>query len=161
MKKNLIILFLVFLTIINVAALATIAYHRFHPKRPFSSEGPPDVHRNFIQQELGLNEEQTKEFETHFEAVRKETEPILDSLEVTRKKLMDELSGDEPDRDKLDSLAEEIGSLQAELQKKMIGHLLEGTSLLTPEQQKKFVSLFRGGPDRMHPMGEHKRRLGR
>jgi hypothetical protein len=55
MKKNLIILFLVFLTIINVAALATIAYHRFHPKRPFSSEGPPDVHRNFIQQELGLN----------------------------------------------------------------------------------------------------------
>jgi Spy/CpxP family protein refolding chaperone len=94
-------------------------------------------------------------------AVRKETEPILDSLEVTRKKLMDELSGDEPDRDKLDSLAEEIGSLQAELQKKMIGHLLEGKSLLTPEQQKKFFSLFRGGPDRMHPMGEHKRRLGR
>jgi Spy/CpxP family protein refolding chaperone len=149
MKKNLIILFLVLLTIVNVAALATIAYHRFYPRGHFPPEGPPpDMHKNFIQQELGLNEKQAKEFEAHFEKVRKETEPILDSLEVKRVKLMDELAADEPDKDKLNRLAEEIGSLQAELQKKMIVHLLEGRSLLTPEQQKKLFSLFkerRGG----------------
>jgi Spy/CpxP family protein refolding chaperone len=149
MKKNLIILFLVLLTIVNVAALATIAYHRFQPKGYFLPEGrPPDMHKNFIQQELGLNEKQAKEFEAHFERFRMETEPIHDSLEVKRIQLMEEISADEPDKDKLNRLAEEMGSLQAELQKKMIVHLLEGKSLLTPEQQKKFFSLFkerRGG----------------
>lgn len=169
MKKNLIILFLVLLTIVNVAALATIAYHRFHPKGHFPPAGLPDMHKNFIQQELGMNEKQVREFEAHFERVRKETEPILDSIEVKREKLMEELSADEPNKDKLNRLADEIGSLQAELQKKMIGHLLEGRSLLTPEQQKKFFSLFkewrgRGGefrgpggmqvPPRNHDFGD-------
>jgi Spy/CpxP family protein refolding chaperone len=144
MKKNLIILFLVLLTIVNVAALATIAYHRFQPKGHFPPEGrPPDMHKDFIQQELGLNEKQAKEFRAHFERGRKETEPILDSIEVKRMALMDELSANEPDKDRLNRLAEEIGSLQAELQKKMIVHLLEGKSLLTPEQQKKLFSLFK------------------
>jgi len=42
----------------------------------------------------------------------------------------------------------EIASLQAELQRETINHLVEIRSLLTPEQQTKFFSLIR---KRLHP----------
>lgn len=150
MKKNLVISFLVVLTVINVAALVTIGYHRLQfkgPSHPIGSPSP-DMHRNFIQQELGLSQEQAKEFEAHFEKSRIETGPIFDSLDVKREQVMKEISSDKPDLAKLDKLAEEMGILQAQLQKKMIGHLLEGKSLLTPQQQEKLFSLFKEGGER-------------
>jgi Spy/CpxP family protein refolding chaperone len=152
MKKNLVILFLVLLTIVNIAALVTIAYHRFHPKRSFHPMGRPETPESFIKQELDLTEEQAEEFKAHFKRSRTEMEPILDSLEVIKKQLMDEISADEPSMDRLDQLAGEIGTLQAAMQKKMILHLLKGKSLLTPEQQKKFFSLLREGLGRMEGM---------
>jgi Spy/CpxP family protein refolding chaperone len=160
MKKNLVILFLVLLTIVNIAALATIAYHRFHPQRPFHPMGRPEIPETpegFIKQELDLTEEQAEEFKAHFERFRMEMEPIHNSLEVKRAELMGEISADEPNKDKLDKLAEEIGTLQDTLQRKMISHLLEGKSLLTPEQQRKFFSLFREGGDRMKGLRDPKR----
>jgi len=153
MKKNLIILFLVLLTIINIAALATFAYHRFHFKRDFPLRGGPDVqpdrHMDFIKYELGLNEEQVKEFESRCDRFREETKPIHDSLRAKRKELMDEIAAEEPSVEKLDRFAEEIGALETTLKKKTTTHLLEGKGLLTPEQQKKFFSLFKEGRDRI------------
>lgn len=160
MKKNLIIVILILLTIVNVAALATIAYRRFHPKSHFPRAGRLNMHRDSIKQELGLSEKQAKELKAHFERGRKETEPILDSLEVKRAELMEEISGDEPSRDKLDKLAEEIGALQDTLQRKMILHLLRGKSLLTPEQQKRFFSLFKEGRGRMRGLRDREGGMG-
>jgi Spy/CpxP family protein refolding chaperone len=161
MKKNLIIVILILLIIVNVAALVTIAYHRFHPKRHFPPADRLDMHRDFIKQELGLSGKQAKEFKAHFERGRKETEPILDSLEVKRAELMEEISADEPSRDKLDKLAEEIGALQDTLQRKMILHLLEGKSLLTPEQQKRFFSLFKEERGQMRGWRDREGGIGR
>ena len=149
MKKNLVILFLVLLTIVNIAALATFAYHRFHPKMPFPTMERPGTPESFIQRELDLNEEQAKEFEAHFKKFRMETEPILDSLRAKRAKLTEEMSTEGSSVAKLDSLTEEIGALEVRLQKKTIMHMLEAKTFLTPEQQKKFFSLFREGRERI------------
>ena len=143
MNKKLIILFLVILTIINVTALVTIAYHRLDYKKRFRPVGRPDMHMNFIKQELDLNEEQVKEFEAHMKKLKMETEPILDSLMAKRKDLMDEMAVEQPSMGKLDELTEEIGALQVALQKKTIRNLLKEKSFLTPEQQQKFFSLFK------------------
>ena len=160
-KKNLLILFLVLLTLVNVAALATIAYHRLHAKRPFRPMGRPDGRIDFLQQELGLSEEQAKEFQTHMERFRTEMEPIHDSIRTMRTELMSELAKQEPDAGRLSQLAEEIGALEVNLKKKSITHMLEGKTLLTPEQQKKFLSRFREGLDRMHPVRDQGKRFGR
>ena len=160
-KKNLLILFLVLLTILNVAALATIAYHRFHARRPFHPMGRPEGRMNFLKQELDLSEEQAKEFESHMERFRTETESLHDSIRTMRAELMSEMTKQEPDPQRLNQLAEEVGALEVDLKKKSITHMLEGRSLLSPEQQRKFFSLFRGGLDRMHPMGEHEKGSGR
>ncbi|MCK4427010.1 MAG: periplasmic heavy metal sensor, partial [candidate division Zixibacteria bacterium] len=124
MKKNLVILLLILLTIVNVAALATIAYHRLESKRRFRPMGRPDTPMNFIKQELDLNEKQVKEFESQDKRFREETKPILDSLKTKRKDLMNEIAAEQPSMDKLDKLTEEIGALQVALQKKTIMHLL-------------------------------------
>jgi Spy/CpxP family protein refolding chaperone len=154
MKKNLIILFLAVLTIINVAALVTIAYHRFQPRKPFPTVGPPDNPINFIKQELGLSEEQAKKFEDHFKKFQGEMDPILDSLKVKRSELMDGISAERPDMDKVTKLIGEVGRLENEMQKKIVMNMLEEKSFLTPEQQKKFFSIFKQGKDRERgPMG--------
>ena len=160
-KKNLLILFLVLLTIVNVAALATIAYHRFHAKRPFPPIGRFEGRGDFLKQELGLSEQQAKEFQAHMQRSRTEMEPIRDSIRIMRAELMFELTKQEPDAQRLNQLAEEIGALEVDLKKKSITHMLEGKTLLTPEQQKKFFSHFREGLDRMHPMRDRGRRFGR
>ena len=160
-KKNLLVLFLILLTIVNVAALATIAYHRFHAKRPFRPAGRPDGHMQFLKQELGLSEEQASDFESHMQRFRMETEPIHDSIRIMRTELMSELTKQEPDAGRLDQLAEEIGALEVDLKKKSITHMLEGKKLLTPEQQKKFFSHFREGLERMHPVRDPGKRFGR
>jgi len=161
MKKNLVILLLILLTIVNVAALATIAYHRFHPKKHFPSMGRPGRHMDFIKQELDLNEEQVQELESQDKKFREETKPIHDSLKAKRKELMDEITAQEPDVEKIDKLIEDIGILEVELTKKTTMHLIEKKSLLTPEQQKKFFSLFKERRDRMRGFRERGRGIGK
>ena len=139
---------LALLTVVNVAALVTIGYHRLrfdaHP-RPMVPLVEPG---NVMKQELNLSEEQAQEFQARFEKFRTETEPIMDSLEAKKAEMMSEISAEQPSMARLDQLAGEIGALQTQLQKRMILHLLEGKSLLTPQQQKKFFSLFKEGPGR-------------
>jgi len=161
MKKNLAILLLILLTVVNVAALATIAYHRFHFKRHFPPVGRSGRHMDFVKQELDLNEEQVKEFESQDKRFREETKPILDSLGAKRKDLMDEIAAEEPNVEKLDKLAEEIGVLEVALKKKTTMYLLKRKSFLTPEQQQKFFSLFKEGRDRMKMLRNRGERIGR
>ncbi len=164
MKKNLIIVILILLTIVNVAALATIAYHRFHFKRHFPLMGGPDMqpdrHMDFIKHELGLNEKQVRQFESQDKKFWEETKPIHDSLRAKRKELMDEIAAEEPNVEKLDKLAEEIGTLEIMLKKKTTAHLLEGKAILTPEQQKNFFSLFKEGRDRMRGWRDRGKGIG-
>ncbi len=158
MKKNLVILFLALLTIVNIAALATFAYHRFHPKGPFHPMGRPDTPESFIKRELDLNEKQAKEFESQAKKFEEEIEPIRDSLEAKRNDLMNEIMAEEPSMDKLNQLSEEIGALHVKLEKRTSMHLLKGKSLLTPEQQKKFFSLFKEGKDRIRELRKRENR---
>ncbi len=165
MKKNLLILFLIVLTVINVTALVTIAYHRFHFKRDFPLMGRSDIrperHMDFIKDELGLNEEQVKEFESRNKRFREETKAIHDSLRAKRWELMDEIAAEEPSAEKLDRLTEEIGTLEIALKKRTTAHLLEGKAILTPEQQKKFFSLFKERRDRARGFRDRGRRMGK
>jgi Spy/CpxP family protein refolding chaperone len=158
MKKNLAILLLILLTVVNVVALATIAYHRFHPRKPFHPEIRPDMHKDFIKQELNLDETQVEQFEANVEKLKTEMEPILDSLRAKRRDLVHELMAAEPSMDKLDRLSEEIGALHVQLGKKTTAHMLKAKSFLTPEQQKKFFSLFEEGGDRMRRFRDRGRR---
>jgi hypothetical protein len=161
MKNRLVILFLVLLTIVNVSALVTIAYHRLDFRRLPPPIEQPDMHMNPIKQELGLNDEQVKEFDSQAQSFHKEIEPILDSLQAKRSDLMSEITAKEPSMGKLNRLADEIGALQAELEKRTTMHFLKGKSFLTPDQQRRFFSLLKERGDRIRMMRGRGRELGK
>jgi Spy/CpxP family protein refolding chaperone len=85
----------------------------------------------------------------------------MDSLRTKRAELTEEMSAKEPSVTKLDSLTEEIGALDVRLQKKTIMHMLEEKAFLTPEQQKKFFSLFRERQERTRGWRDRKDRMER
>jgi len=159
-KNKLAFLFLVLLTIVNVSALVTIGYHRLHFERHFPPVSPHESPESFIRHELNLNEKQAKEFESQAKRFREEIDPIRDSLEAKKSNLMNEIMSENPNQDKLSQLSEEIGALHTELEKRTSVHLLEGKSLLTPEQQKKFFSLFKEGRKRIGGFKDQGRGMG-
>jgi len=158
-KNKLAFLFLVLLTIVNVSALVTMGYHRLHFERHSPPVCPPKSPESFIRQELNLNEKQAKEFESQAKRFREEIEPIRDSLESKKSDLINEIMGEKPNQDKLNQLSEEIGALHVELENRTSLHLLEGKSLLTPEQQQKFFSLFKEGRKRIGGFRDPKREM--
>ncbi len=150
MKKNIIIITVVFLTIINLASLATFAYYRwfFMPVSPIMERA--EISFQFIKKRLNLNDRQAGQFKSSFKIFQQEAGIILDSLQINRAMFFDELSFEEPDSIKLNTLIKEMSTLQEELKMKAINNLLRARAFLTPQQQREFISFFN---EKMSPMG--------
>jgi Spy/CpxP family protein refolding chaperone len=150
MKKNIIIITVVLLTIINLASLATFTYYRW-----FYTPFPPIMERaeisfHFIKNRLNLDDSQAGQLKSSFKIFQQEAEIILDSLQIKRSVFFYELSLEEPDSIKLTMLIKEMSTLQEEIKMKAINNLLRARSFLTPEQQHEFISFFN---ERMGSMG--------
>jgi Spy/CpxP family protein refolding chaperone len=72
----------------------------------------------------------------------KEVESLRQRLWEKRNALMQEARASSPNLERIDSLIEEIGALQTDIQKKSIRSMLKDKRILTPGQQKKYFSLF-------------------
>lgn len=65
-------------------------------------------------------------------------------LNQKRNELVELISQPTPETKKIDSLLEEIGTAQTELEKDVVNHILHEKGLLNSEQQKKFLDLIKG-----------------
>ena len=116
MKKNLLTWGLVLLTIVNIAALGTIAYHRFgHGEE--RDHGNQNASRGFLHRELALSDAQAAQMKALKESFQLNANPIRTALRTKREQFLQLLTAAESDRAKIDSVQSEIDSLQAELQK--------------------------------------------
>ncbi|OGL46530.1 MAG: hypothetical protein A2161_22080 [Candidatus Schekmanbacteria bacterium RBG_13_48_7] len=148
MKKNLFILFLILLMIINITALTTIAYQRYKVGRHDLRTDRPGMGMRNVNRMLGLNDMQAKEFESEHEKLNAEIEQIQELLEQKRTALLDEMMILEPDMSKINKLIEDTGNLQTEIKKKTTMHILKLKTFLNPQQQKKFFETFRQNENR-------------
>ncbi len=142
MKKNLLIWVIVLLTVFNLAALGTIAYHRFR----YCGERHPEMrhHRQgFLHRELALSDTQEEQMNVLKQSFHSSSRPTRAALKRKREQLLQFLTNTETDIGKINSVQNEIDSLQSELQKRVIAHLLDEKKILTPEQQSKFFSIIR------------------
>ena len=84
---------------------------------------------------------------TRFKSERDRFHPHLQALaqEIKKKQieLIEILSIDPPDQRTVESKQKEIQKLQAEVQDRVIGHLLLASTLLSPEQRTRFFRLIR------------------
>ena len=144
MKKNLLILGLVFSVAINAAVLTKIGHHwlgkdkgeKHHCEGKHSS-------MSYLHKELALSEKQTGQINVLKERFRSNAKPVRAALRTKRKQLVQLLMASEPDRSKIDAVISEINSLQGELQKRVVDHLLAQKEILTAEQQEKFLFIIR------------------
>jgi Spy/CpxP family protein refolding chaperone len=142
MKRNLLILALIVLVIVNISALATIIHGRWsRDARP--RLGRPSVHPVvFFREHLGLDESQIAEFQERRSSFEDQISDVRSKMHEKRTDLMKELRSESPDTVRVYELVDEIGTLQAQLQKHAVRHMLHEQLILTPEQREKFLMMF-------------------
>lgn len=133
---------LALLTLVNVTALATIGYHRLRPHSArHDLDAPPQI--RLLDGDLGLSGEQEAQLSLLRDSFQAKIEPIRTSLSAGRQELVGLLTLPETDRNQVEELLGRINSLQTEMQRAVIDHLLAEKAILTPEQQSTFLARIR------------------
>ena len=136
-RKNWIITFLVFLNITFLASL----WFSSHRRPPHPHEQRDHINRQF-QRELELGDAQYEEVkllrQEHFE----QTHHVLDQIHEKKKEMFNALKGEIPDTSQANNFAEEIGTLEWQIESLMIKHYLELKDVCNKEQKLKLENVF-------------------
>jgi Spy/CpxP family protein refolding chaperone len=103
---------------------------------------------HFLANYLSLSESQRKKVESLNGAFYPRITEIRAQLAQERAELSDLLGESPPNQEKIEVKINEIASLQVQLEREVINHLVEMQKILTPEQRNKFLSFTKR---RLHP----------
>lgn len=140
-KRNIVILVIAVLLIINIASISTIVYHSYGNRRTKMAEKERTSMRDF-RQELNLNPQQIDEFGKLGKKFMIDTRMRMDEMQKIRLALINEMSSANPDTAKMFAMADEIGKLHAQIKRQTIDHFLIIKNNCTNTQFDKFVTLF-------------------
>ncbi|MFA6924358.1 MAG: hypothetical protein WC223_08905 [Bacteroidales bacterium] len=141
-KQRILILVIVFLLITNLATLFTIGYHKWLFKH--SNCGSPRSRIiKFIQEELSFSQKQMDEYKLSKKEYRKKEKNLYNDVTIMRMMIYKELSQQNPDTIKLDSLAKEFGSIFTKLTKGNIESYLKTRAMCDEQQKTKLSGIFR------------------
>ncbi len=162
-KKRVVIWVVVILVVLNVSALITILYERNINCGPVSIKETEENQRfreinGFMREDLNLSPSQTNKVYRLRRENYVNSNKILQELDQKRKDMLAELQKEQPDQQKLDEIATDIGNLHKNLKLETIQYFLKLKDIIGPEQQIKLNRLFRdmeyyhdqrnNGPDR-------------
>ncbi|MCY3774228.1 MAG: Spy/CpxP family protein refolding chaperone [Gemmatimonadetes bacterium] len=142
MKKKLIIWGVVLLTVINLASLATRAYHRWGDDERRGRESRREA-RMSVTERLGLTEAQAEQVRTMRAELGERMTPYRDGYREKRDQLYDLLMAPDADRGEVDRIKAQMDSLQAEREAIVFEYILAHKDVLTPEQQTKFFAMIK------------------
>lgn len=151
MKQKLLILGLVLSIAINVGFLTTAAYHSW--ERTTGEAHHKDS--SFLKRNLNLSEPQLAEIESIKNSLDSKADVLKKELRETRIRLFNLLAEQDPNREEINKVLQELEALQVNLQKLAIEHLLQQKNILTSEQQRKYFSIIseRLCPGEGHQLG--------
>ncbi len=114
----------------------------------------------FIKNELNLDEEQYRKLQVSMEKNENRYGKLFFRLDSIRNEIFSELSGNNPDREKLNELAYEYGVLTEKHRLYMIEHFLELKDICQPHQypayKKLLEDLQQRGPDNKFRKRRHR-----
>ena len=142
MKKKLIIWGVVLLTVINLASLATRAYHRWGDDERRGREGRREG-RMSITERLGLSEAQAEQVRQMRAELGDHLTPYREGYREKRDALYDLLMAPDADRREIDRIKAQMDSLQAEREAVVFDYILAHRDVLTPEQQTMFFTMIK------------------
>lgn len=132
----------ILLAAINLAILGTIGF-RFIKSNYIPDEPPMRrEHMEFITRELELTPEQEIQFEELRREYSNQNQVLRTELRDRHRLIMKELSSPQPNRDVMDSIADQIAELHYEQQQATIDHLMKLREICTYEQYVQLQHLF-------------------
>ncbi len=143
MKKRIILFAILFLTVMNLAALATWGYKRLciycgGKRCPQTTITADDI----LQKKLHLSEEQLARMKQIRCEYHRKTANISRELAERRLLLSKMIMDDIDDFNKIDRICNQMDSLQAAMQRIVVQHLLAQKKILEPEQRQIFSTLM-------------------
>lgn len=141
-KNRMLTWLLVFLVVVNLAALATYFFFP-HKQVNVSCAGDARGPGCVLHAELGLSDEQVRQVERINAEYQEVSGPISAEIKDLRGSVLEELASLAPDTLELDRLANDISLLQGRLHRENTRHYLELKKVCTPEQALRLSNLYR------------------
>lgn len=141
MKRNTFYFAAIVLTVINLAALATLLYSRWSNTQSPSTLNQRDQRFEQLKRELALSAEQAARLDIYRTEFHAEIDSLSSQLIAARTVLAQALLKDRVDTASVSSALQNISRLQSSAQRKVISHLLSVKSILNPVQQDKFSAI--------------------
>ncbi len=143
MKNSLLKFALAASLILNLTVFATAGYHYYQQSRywvsPFGKVMEKD---KFLFEELSLKPEQLTAMKNKAIPFRAEIDRRRLEIDTKRKELVEFMRSQNPDKKTIDATIKEISGKQEEMQRMIVGHMLEIKSSLDLDQQQKFFDLI-------------------
>jgi len=110
---------------------------------PGSNLGTGRRFDKYVREQVKLDEQQYRQYRELMGKTRQEQRNIAMKLSEKRNQLMQELAADEPDQQKLEELASDIGALHRQLKINTIDHFNAFKSICRPDQMDSLRQLMR------------------
>lgn len=157
-KTKFLVAVIIVLSAIILAIIGTMGYHFFRFDRE-SRERPRENNQmaKYVAKQLQLTPEQIIQFDSLRDRFHEESDRLMHESRVISKNIMDEITSEKPDIDKLKDLATKFGKLQEEQKHVMINHLLKVRSKCNTSQQMNFKKLVQRMERQEHSERERNR----
>jgi hypothetical protein len=150
-KKRILIGILLVLILMNLAALSTFGYYKYHNSHRNDKEcnkdrnqikNPHDRVKYFMKKELQLDDNQFSKYCNLKDINIKNSDEIMNHLTKLREASQFEITIEKPDSLKLVQLADSIGICAKKIQLEMNRHFLEVKKILRPNQLIKYNEMI-------------------
>jgi Spy/CpxP family protein refolding chaperone len=143
MKNNLLKFTLAASLILNLTVFTTAGYHYYQQSRTWVSPFGKVMEKNkFVFEELSLKPDQLAAMKNKAITFRSEIDRRRMAIEARRKELVTLMRDQNPDKKAIDATIKDISGKQEEMQRMIVGHMLEIRSSLDMDQQRKFFDLI-------------------
>ncbi len=143
MKNNLLKFALAASLILNLSVFATAGYRYYMQSQywvsPFGRVMEKD---RFLFEELSLKPEQMAAMKSKAVPFRAEIDRRRQAIDAKRKELIALMRQQNPNKKAIDDAITEISGKQEEMQRMIVGHMLEIKASLDVDQQRKFFDLI-------------------
>lgn len=142
-KNRIVFWLLIFLVVMNVAALATYFIHS-GSRNQSASEQPKARQGITLSEELSLSPDQSKLANDVNNRFRESNEALYMAVREKKSALVDELAKPETDTTVVAKLAAEVGEAQGQVQLSNAKQFLELKKICTPDQTQKLANIYAG-----------------
>jgi Spy/CpxP family protein refolding chaperone len=152
MRSNIWKFILAISLILNFSVLITVGYMYYKQSQYRTTPLGFKIEKNrFLFEELSLQPEQAETMKQRALLFRREVDDKRNAIAEKRKKLFALIRADKSETKAIEATINEISSMQKDLQKNIVLHILETKAQLNKDQQKKLFDLIENA---MHTGGQ-------